>query len=64
MRAGLVIIFTVGAVLCMTAQPGSARAFAGNHIAEMAQSSECTVPLHSFLYTPVLGALAIYTLFC
>jgi len=41
MRAGLLLILTLGAVLCMTAQPGSARVVAGNHIAEVEQNGEC-----------------------
>ena len=45
MRAGLLLILTLGAVLCMTAQPGSARAVGGKNIAEMQAYGECIVSL-------------------
>jgi len=64
MRAGLLLILTLGAVLCMTTQPGSARVFGRNHIAEVEQFGECIL---SLLYTPrklVLDALTISFLFC
>jgi len=40
MRAGLLLILTLGAVLCMTAQSGSARVVRENRIAEMEQNGE------------------------
>ena len=51
MRAGLLLILTLGAVLCMTAQPASARVVDENNFAEMEQSSEY---LFYASYKPVL----------
>ena len=48
MQAGLLLILTLGAVLCMTVQPGSARVVDGNYIAEV-QHSEYNISLFRLL---------------
>jgi len=63
MRAGLLLILTLGAVLCMTAQPGSARVVAGNHIAEMEQRGECILHVSLSCFVSLHMSLILFCWF-